>query len=640
MNIVLKAWAFLFAVIGVAGVLLLALSPESAYAKNITQYKDLITDSAPSAASNHTLSFTLGTDISPNSYIEVIPPAGFEVIGTSTFAAERNVELYVDGLLRSATTTLGPTTDLAEITPGTPGKIKYTLNSTTGVSAGSSLELRIGNHTSKANVFSEVFGTTTGTSTGTTTTEADIKPIINASTTGTKEVDVRVYDGVEVANAGFLIALVDSVSVYPVDTTETIPPFRFNGAPTSTVTGVTLSVEIFLETDEFAVCKYDVVPDISYAAMPNTFSGTGLIYHTNIVAVIPNSVNTFYVRCIDDEGNFNIDDYIITFAVSDSPTGTANDEGDVSGDGTGSGNDGTGDGGGAGGQTGDSDGDASEEGSSSGSGGSGGGGGGGSGGDDGDTSGGGFESDDAPYRSGDGRVIINGFAFPLTDVYALVDGKEATQVKTNSEGKFSITLDEIARGVYTFGIYAVDKDDVQSSTFSTSFTVTGARTTSLSNINISPSIKVSPDPVDPGDTLTVSGYALPNASVTIENEKDGSTITKKTFTALSDSTGEWTATIETTGFTIGTYKIKAKSEQVGVASTGFSNYTFYGVGQDAIKPNNADLNTDGKVNLVDFSILLFWWNSDGGDSNPPADINADGKVSLTDFSIMLFNWTG
>lgn len=57
-------------------------------------------------------------------------------------------------------------------------------------------------------------------------------------------------------------------------------------------------------------------------------------------------------------------------------------------------------------------------------------------------------------------------------------------------------------------------------------------------------------------------------------------------------------------------------------------------------PINADLNRDGRVNLVDFSILLFWWASDGGDSDPPADINLDGTVSLTDFSIMLFNWTG
>jgi hypothetical protein len=60
----------------------------------------------------------------------------------------------------------------------------------------------------------------------------------------------------------------------------------------------------------------------------------------------------------------------------------------------------------------------------------------------------------------------------------------------------------------------------------------------------------------------------------------------------------------------------------------------------ATKPTTADLNRDGKVNLTDFSILLFWWNTDGGTSDPSADINGDKKVNLTDFSILLFNWTG
>ena len=47
-----------------------------------------------------------------------------------------------------------------------------------------------------------------------------------------------------------------------------------------------------------------------------------------------------------------------------------------------------------------------------------------------------------------------------------------------------------------------------------------------------------------------------------------------------------------------------------------------------------DLNNDGYVNLTDFSILLFYWNT----SNANADLNDDGIVNLTDFSIMLFHW--
>lgn len=57
----------------------------------------------------------------------------------------------------------------------------------------------------------------------------------------------------------------------------------------------------------------------------------------------------------------------------------------------------------------------------------------------------------------------------------------------------------------------------------------------------------------------------------------------------------------------------------------------------AVPRRTGDLNFDGKVDLVDFSILLFNW---GIPKNPIADINNDGKVDLVDFSIMLYWWTG
>jgi hypothetical protein len=54
---------------------------------------------------------------------------------------------------------------------------------------------------------------------------------------------------------------------------------------------------------------------------------------------------------------------------------------------------------------------------------------------------------------------------------------------------------------------------------------------------------------------------------------------------------------------------------------------------------HGDLNKDGKINIVDFSILMYFWNQTNP-SNPCADINKDGIVNLTDFSIMLYWWTG
>ncbi len=168
----------------------------------------------------------------------------------------------------------------------------------------------------------------------------------------------------------------------------------------------------------------------------------------------------------------------------------------------------------------------------------------------------------------------------------------------------------------------------------------GARASSLSNIIIPPSIVVTPDPVTAGVPAVISGYTIPNATVTIENEKDGSAASRKVFTGTSNANGAWSISVDTNGFTNGTYKVRAKAVQATGIQTNFSNYTVYGVGQAANRPLNTDLNRDGKVNLVDFSILLFWWGTAGGDSDPPADINSDTKVNLTDFSILLFNWTG
>lgn len=614
-----------------------ALYPFESRALNIHRYSDTISDSKPLNYANHTLDFILRTNVAPGGYIEIQPPVGFEITASSTFGA-RNVELYVDGVPREASTTLTASTDEVIITPGNPGLIRYNLNPTDGIPADSDIEFRIGNHTTHKNDFSISYSSTTGT----TTIEADTLPIRNSADIGTHKFAVTIGGGDEPAYAQFSIAVVETVSTGFLDTTEEVPPFRFNGAPAGEIGGTTINVEMSLETDEFAECRYSQTAGVAFNSMANTFTTTGLIVHSTIVPVVSGVVNNFYVRCIDDEDNFNIDDYLITFISLPPPSGDPNTEGDVEGDGTGSGNDGSGTGEGGGGSAGGVDGGGSSSGGNSGPGGSGGGSGGSSGPDNENDTGGGFEIADNPYRSGDAEVIIRGYAFPGSNVYILVDGNGADTVRASNDGSFSITLEEIARGVYTFGIYAVGSDQTRSSTFSTSFTVTGGRTSNLSNINIMPSVKASPNPVTPGQTLVVSGFSIPNAEITVENQNDKVSASRRTFTTTSNSNGAWTLNIDTTGFSNGTYKVRAKSKQLSGLGleTNFSGYTFYGVGQVASGPLNADLNRDGKVNLTDFSILLFWWGSSGGNSNPPADINRDGTVSLTDFSILLFNWTG
>ncbi len=60
------------------------------------------------------------------------------------------------------------------------------------------------------------------------------------------------------------------------------------------------------------------------------------------------------------------------------------------------------------------------------------------------------------------------------------------------------------------------------------------------------------------------------------------------------------------------------------------------ISQKSIKSEMADLNEDGKVNIVDFSILAYYW---GRPSPKKGDLNGDGVVNLKDFSLMASRWT-
>lgn len=612
-----------------------AVATHFSEAANVISYSDLLSDSAPSATSNHTLSFEILSSMPASSYFDFTPPVGFETYATSTFSV-RNIEMYVDGSARTATTTATGVTDGVVITSGSPGSIRYTLNSSTGVTAGSNVEFRFGNHTTNSLDERTVLSGTSST----TTLPADVSGITNSAATGTHDFSMVGVGGPESVSADFVIAVIKNVGAGPLDTTEEIPPFRFGGAPTGTISGTSLNVEISLETDEFADCKFAASAGVEYASMPFAFNSSGLVIHSAIVSVSPSTFYQFFVRCIDDEDNINNDDYIIEFSVNNTPTGNPNAEGEVEGDGTGTGNDGTGAGEGGGGTIGGTEGETSTTGPTSGGGGDGGGGGGGGGSETNSSQpGGGFEGT-GPYESGDGRVIISGLAYPRSTVTILVDGAIADTTRAGIDGTYDITIDEIARGVYTFGVYATDDDSTKSSTFSTSFTVSGARASGLSNINLAPSIKVDPDPVDVGSTVTFSGFTQPSAVVQLESQRESSTASLKNLTATADEDGRWSTTLSTAGFTSDTYQVRARATPPEGVLGNFSNWTFYGVGQNADVPINADLNRDGSVNLTDFSILLFWWGTDGGVSDPPADINRDGNVSLTDFSILLFNWTG
>ncbi len=131
-------------------VLVFCVAVGQARAADITSYSDTISDSAPSEPANHTVEFTTEVAIPTGGYVRFRPSPGDFTIPASTTLALRNVELYVDNVLRTTGTTTSTTTDGVAIVRGVNGNIEITLNSTTGIAADSVIRMKIGSDTTNA----------------------------------------------------------------------------------------------------------------------------------------------------------------------------------------------------------------------------------------------------------------------------------------------------------------------------------------------------------------------------------------------------------------------------------------------------------------------------------------------------------
>ncbi len=100
-------------------------------------------------------------------------------------------------------------------------------------------------------------------------------------------------------------------------TNDTAPPFRFNGAPSGTLAAGTTQTTISMSTNEAATCRYSTSSGIAYPSMTNIFATTGGTSHSTTVTGLSNGNSyNYFVKCTDQNGNANANDYSITFSVA------------------------------------------------------------------------------------------------------------------------------------------------------------------------------------------------------------------------------------------------------------------------------------------------------------------------------------
>lgn len=253
------------------------------------------------------------------------------------------------------------------------------------------------------------------------------------------------------------------------------------------------------------------------------------------------------------------------------------------------------------------------------------------------SGGGGGGSGGSTREQGESQISVTGLAYPARAINILLDTETVGTVRTTSAGRFEFTT-TVSPGTATMGFWATDDVGTRSITLNTTFDVTQGAVTNISGVVLPPTIKVSNQNVNPGDVVVVSGQAIPNAG--IELAVNNRELVEKTTT---NANGNWMINLDTKKLRVAEHTLRARSvlgtPPLTTESTYSSTLQLF-VGVDGKVTTSSDLNRDTKVNLVDFSILIFWWGTNAGNSSPSADIKANGKVGIEDFSILLFNWTG
>ncbi|MEK7471254.1 MAG: dockerin type I domain-containing protein [Patescibacteria group bacterium] len=255
--------------------------------------------------------------------------------------------------------------------------------------------------------------------------------------------------------------------------------------------------------------------------------------------------------------------------------------------------------------------------------------------------GGGGGGGGSPPPTSNTTVNFFGKAYPKSVVTILKDAQIVTTVAAGTDANFQTSVTNLSAGNYIFSVYSEDKDGRRSGLLTFPVSVTAGATTNITGIFLAPTIATDKSEVKKGENIAIFGQAAPDADIVISVNSTEEFFAK----TISDKNGVYLNYFDTTFLDYGAHTTKSKASIGNQLVSTFSPIVNFTVDdknvvreKKAIVSTKSDLNGDGKVNLIDFSITTFWYNK----PNPPVkiDLNNDGKINLIDFSIMAYYWTG
>ena len=230
-----------------------------------------------------------------------------------------------------------------------------------------------------------------------------------------------------------------------------------------------------------------------------------------------------------------------------------------------------------------------------------------------------------------GNLDLSGLASPFAFVTVRIDGGVAGTTTADASSAWNKLITGLTPGTHDVEIYQHDVLGRQSGSYTFSIGIFAGSTTTVSNIFLPTTI-----------ALEATQIPRPASRLALGTTKQGSNVTLFVFSHGNDAqahtahstSGNWSGNLNRTILHLGSHTAYAVAQDPssGLMAPASQVLPFSVV-------LSADLNQDGRVELVDFSILMFSFER-MPPPNRAADINDNGFADIVDFSVMLYYWTG
>lgn len=222
---------------------------------------------------------------------------------------------------------------------------------------------------------------------------------------------------------------------------------------------------------------------------------------------------------------------------------------------------------------------------------------------------------------------FDGFAYPGGKLFLYDNAVPFSQLISDVSGRFATSFRLMSlTDKHLLSIIAHDREGNVSP--SKTFLSEAYGRAGLIDILVAPTITLNKRAFGNQENVLVSGYATPGNKVRVEIDD------KTIATVPTIASGYYTASVPLAEYSRGDHRVR--TTQVATMSGQMSDHSLLKIFQIADPfVMNADLNSDGKLTISDWSIFLSSWASRDKAVRKRIDFNNDGAITIFDLSVFL-----